>query len=129
LRKTGKHQRAADIPFSRDSLDDRGHVGDVIGHHQLAILPRHPTRHDILRSPAIEAMKRLNRDDHPSLGAWYGLQTFELNAGVFRIPVEADKNGGVMRGAICWRPDEVPAMRGDRDRPFFDHGLGVCSSG
>ena len=37
--------------------------------------------------------------------------------------------GRLVRGAKCWGRDEIAAMGSDRDRPFFDHGQGVSSSG
>ena len=60
LRKTCEYQRTTARPLSRNSLDDRRHIGDVVGDHQLAILSRHPARDDVLRSSAVEAMKRLH---------------------------------------------------------------------
>ena len=53
LREPGEHQTRGAPGHSRDDLvHDAGDVGEVVGDRQLAILPRHPARDDLVRRAA-----------------------------------------------------------------------------
>ena len=60
LRESGKHDMRAGRPFLGDRIDDGGNVTVIVGDRELAILSRHPARHHLVASAAVEPVQALN---------------------------------------------------------------------
>ena len=58
--------------ISRDLVEHAFDVGEVVGDRQIAILPRHPARDDLVGAPLVEAVQSLNRHQPPAIGAGIG---------------------------------------------------------
>ncbi len=76
LREAQEHQPLERMR-GRDRLDDRVHVGEVVGDRQLAILARHPVRHDLAGGADVETVQALHRHEQPGVRAGQRLQLVE----------------------------------------------------
>src|ERR1051325_1858310 len=95
-------------------IDDAAYVFNVVGNGVLAVLPRHPARHDGLIRSRVEAIQSLHGDERP-----VQLELFQLREMLLRvlsIAVEADEQS-------LTRPTlhEIAAVPFRLDGMCFDH--------
>ena len=120
LGESREDQGVRDAPLLRDLVDDGGDERSVVGDGQLAILSRHPARHDVARTPTIEPVQALHRDEEPALRAGNRAEPLQLGFRGLRVSVEADEQ----RRRVCsvGRLDEIAAVRRGGNRPL-DHQI------
>lgn len=114
LRKPCKHDLRSRPRF----IDTRRNPREIIGNRSLAVLPRHPVRHDPIGPPLIEPVQRLNRNLQPTLTAPDRTQPFHHRLGVFTVPMESNQNPSRLR---LRRIHQVSSMNPRRQNPLY-HG-------
>ena len=110
------HRRPLREAFDDDRLrrrqrrHNRADILDVVGEGELAVLPRHPARRRLRRTPEVEAIQRLYGDDRPVVDAGDRLEVRHVP--LRRLCVAMEPEQQPLRRAVA---DEVAAVGLDGD--------------
>lgn len=121
LRETCENSCRQRRPLRRDGFEAGLYVRNVIGDGQLAVLTRHPTGHNPVRAPLVEAVKPLNRHDEPAFASRNSAQAIELCFGIFSVPVKAHQKRRRTGGPR--RIDEIAAVGRGCDDVFSQRAM------